>query len=165
MAETTGTVDAVVMTVAGAGKRSIQVRVSGLPEAVPTYATAGSAGADLRAQIPDTQNLHPGERTVIGTGICIELPEGYEGQVRPRSGLATKYGITVLNAPGTIDSDYRGEIRVPIINLGDSPFAIEPGMRIAQLVVSPVVHAEFSIDSGLSQTDRGAGGFGSSGLQ
>ena len=108
--------------------------------------------------------LLPGERTSVGTGIRIELPEGYEAQVRPRSGLAIRYGVTILNAPGTIDSDYRGEIRILLVNLGKDPFTIVAGDRIAQLVVAPVARVEWREDETLGLTGRGEGGFGSTGL-
>ncbi|MGB0822788.1 MAG: dUTP diphosphatase, partial [Alphaproteobacteria bacterium] len=108
--------------------------------------------------------LEPGQRALIPAGFAMALPAGYEAQVRPRSGLAVKNGITVLNAPGTIDSDYRGEVRVPLINLGDEAFTVERGMRIAQLVIAPVVQAGFGEVTDLSETERGAGGFGSTGV-
>lgn len=128
---------------------------------LPTYATAGSAGMDLRAA--EALTLKAGARALIATGIAIALPDHYEAQVRPRSGLAVKHGITVLNSPGTIDSDYRGEIKVPLINHGQEDFVIARGDRIAQLVVAPVVSAELVEVDNLDDTDRGAGGFGSSG--
>ncbi len=128
---------------------------------LPRYASAGSAGLDLHAASgPIT--LAPGARTRIGTGIALALPEGFEGQVRPRSGLALKHGVTVLNAPGTIDSDYRGEIGVLLVNLGPSTFVVERGMRIAQLVIAPVARAHL-VEGDIDPTGRGAGGFGSTG--
>ncbi len=128
---------------------------------LPEYATASAAGADLRSA--EDMLLLPGERAGVGTGIRIELPAGYEAQVRPRSGLAIRHGVTVLNAPGTIDSDYRGEVRVLLINLGKDPFSIVAGDRIAQLVVAPVTRVEWSEDESLGKTERGEGGFGSTG--
>jgi len=131
---------------------------------LPAYETAGAAGLDLRAAITDTLVLAPGERTLVPTGLAMQLPEGFEGQVRPRSGLAVRHGVTVLNAPGTVDSDYRGEIKVPLINHGDEPFPITRGDRIAQLVIAPVTHAELTEVAALDPTGRGAGGFGSTGV-
>jgi dUTP pyrophosphatase len=128
---------------------------------LPSYATTGSAGMDLRSA--ESLTLKPGARALVATGIAIALPDHYEAQVRPRSGLAVKHGITVLNAPGTIDADYRGEIKVPLINLGADDFVIARGDRIAQMVVAPVVMAELSEVEALDDTQRGAGGFGSSG--
>jgi len=130
---------------------------------VPEYASAGAAGADLRACITTDIVLRPGERTSVPTGIRMALPPGYEAQVRPRSGLAVRSGVTVLNAPGTIDSDYRGEVLVPLINLGSQDFTVEPGMRIAQVVVAPVVQARFTTTEALDETQRGSDGFGSTG--
>lgn len=130
---------------------------------LPQYASSGAAGADLRAYVPEDRVLRPGERALIPTGVSLEIPAGYEGQVRPRSGLAVRHGLTVLNAPGTIDSDYRGEVGVPLINLGQEPVVIERGMRIAQLVIAAVTQATFQVEHNLSQTERGAGGFGSTG--
>jgi len=129
----------------------------------PEYKTAGSAGADLRAFLPAPVALAPGERTAVPTGLRISLPRGYEAQIRPRSGLALAKGITCLNSPGTIDSDYRGEIRVLLINLGSESVTIEGGERIAQLVVAPVSRARFESAESLDGTVRGAGGFGSTG--
>jgi len=142
----------------------LRVRIQAHPEALPVYASDGAAGADLRALVPEAITLAPGRRAQIPTGLFIELPTGYEGQVRPRSGLAAKSGITVLNAPGTIDSDYRGEIVVPLINLGEVPFIVERGMRIAQLVIAPVKRAIFEPVTALTETERGPNGFGSSGV-
>ena len=135
----------------------------GLP--LPAYQSAGAAGSDLFAALaPETTLvIEPGGRHLVPTGLTIELPEGYEAQVRPRSGLALKHGVTVLNAPGTIDSDYRGEIGVLLVNLGDAPFAIARGLRIAQFVVAPVARARFVERVALTDTTRGAGGFGSTG--
>lgn len=130
---------------------------------LPHYATALAAGADLRAAIEDTLTLAPGEFRLIPTGFAMALPDGYEAQVRPRSGLALKHGITVLNSPGTIDADYRGEVGVILINHSDVPFVIRRGDRIAQMVIAPYVQAGFEEAASLSATDRGSGGFGSSG--
>lgn len=130
---------------------------------LPAYKTDGAAGMDLLAAIETPVNLAPGERTLCPTGIEIALPDGFEGQIRPRSGLALKHGIGVLNAPGTIDADYRGEIGVLLINLGDGAVAIEPGTRIAQLVVAPVARVAWDEVRLLDATERGGGGFGSTG--
>ena len=128
---------------------------------LPSYATPGSAGMDLRSA--ETLTLRPGARALVATGMAIALPENTEAQVRPRSGLAVKHGITVLNAPGTIDADYRGEIKVPLINLGTDDFVIARGDRIAQMVVAPVVQVTMTEVTSLDETTRGLGGFGSSG--
>ena len=127
----------------------------------PSYATTGAAGMDLRSA--EALTLKPGARALVATGIAIALPEHFEAQVRPRSGLAVKHGVTVLNSPGTIDADYRGEIKVPLINLGTEDFIIARGDRIAQMVVAPVTTAELLEVADLGETLRGAGGFGSSG--
>jgi dUTP pyrophosphatase len=132
-------------------------------EYIPTYATTNSAGADLRACLANELLLAPGEVALIPTGIFIELPEGHEAQIRPRSGLALTHGITVLNTPGTIDADYRGEIGVILINHGKENFMIKPKMRIAQLVITPVLRAKFIKKEELVASIRGYGGFGSSG--
>jgi len=152
-----------VMTVADADKKTAVVPVLGHQKLIPTYASSGSAGADLRAALDEAVELPPGERLVVPTGIRIELPAGMEGQVRPRSGLAVRHGLTVLNAPGTIDSDYRGEIQVPLVNLGSQTVTIQPGMRIAQLVIAPYIQAIFRQTDHLSTTERGSAGFGSTG--
>lgn len=131
---------------------------------LPAYETAHAAGMDLMACIPADMELAPGARAVVPTGFAIALPEGYEAQVRPRSGLAAKHGVTVLNAPGTIDADYRGEVGVILINHGDVAFAITRGMRIAQMVVAPVERVTWAAVETLADTERGAGGFGSTGL-
>lgn len=131
---------------------------------LPEYKTSGAAGADLRAFINEPVILKPMERKLIPTGISVELPKGFELQVRPRSGLALKHGITVLNAPGTVDSDYRGELCVLLINLGAEDFKIEKGDRIAQAVVAPFTPAEFIAVDTLSKTERGKGGYGSTGI-
>ena len=130
---------------------------------LPAYATIGAAGLDLQAAIDDEIVLHPSKRTLVPTGISIAVPEGFEVQIRPRSGLALKHGITCLNTPGTIDSDYRGEVKVILANLGDETFSIEPGMRIAQMVLCPVYQVEWATVDSLDETARGAGGFGSTG--
>ena len=127
---------------------------------MPTYATSQSAGMDLRANLEEPVVLHPMERRLIPTGLHIALPEGYEAQVRPRSGLALKHGLTVLNAPGTIDADYRGEIGVVLINLSQEDFTINDGERIAQLVVARYEQVEFSLVETLDETERGEGGYG-----
>ncbi|MBO4488571.1 MAG: dUTP diphosphatase [Bacteroidales bacterium] len=134
--------------------------------ALPAYESATAAGMDLRANLAEPVTLQPGERQLIPTGLFMELPEGYEAQVRPRSGLAIKHGITVLNSPGTIDPDYRGEVKVILVNLSDTPFQIQHGDRIAQMVIAQYQHVQWQpVDSleELSETERGAGGFGHSG--
>ena len=135
----------------------------GLP--LPAYQSAHAAGLDLLAAVPEDQplTLAPGAHALVPTGLAIALPEGFEAQVRPRSGLAAKHGVTVLNAPGTVDADYRGEINVLLINHGDTPFPIRRGERIAQMVIAPVVQAQLVPVVSLSATDRGSGGFGSTG--
>jgi len=132
--------------------------------ALPCYESSGAAGMDLRAFIKNEITLAPLERKKIPTGLFMEIMPGFEAQVRPRSGLAVKYGVTVLNAPGTIDSDYRGEVEVILINLGSENFIVKNGDRIAQMVISPVIQAELSEAELLSETGRGAGGFGSTGI-
>jgi dUTP pyrophosphatase len=147
----------------------IRIDVHQLPHgeglALPAYQTAHAAGLDLLAAVPADAPLvlAPGKHTMVPTGLTIALPEGYEAQVRPRSGLAAKHGVTVLNAPGTIDADYRGEIAVLLINHGSEPFTIRRGERIAQIVIAAVVRADFVAVAALSSTDRGGGGFGSTG--
>ena len=133
--------------------------------ATPAYATTQSAGMDLRANLTEPVVLKPMERAMIPTGLFIELPVGYEAQVRPRSGLAAKHGITVLNTPGTIDADYRGEIKVILINLSPEPFEIQHGERIAQMVIAKHETVQWTEVEILSETERGAGGFGSSGVK
>lgn len=130
---------------------------------LPEYATALAAGLDVKADIAESVTLKPLERAMIPTGLYVEISEGYEIQVRPRSGLAAKHGVTVLNSPGTIDADYRGEIRVILVNLSNDPFEIVPGERIAQFVVARHERIEWQLSETLSDTDRGAGGFGSTG--
>lgn len=131
---------------------------------LPSYETNGSAGMDLPAAIEEPIVLGQLERAAIPTGLQIAIPDGFEGQVRPRSGLAFRHGLTVTNAPGTIDADYRGELKVLLVNLGSEPVTIERGMRIAQLVIAPVVQAVVTEVSDLDSTERGAGGFGSTGV-
>ena len=133
----------------------------GPPLELPRYETAGSAGLDLRADEPVA--LAPGERRLVPTGLAVEIPHGYEGQVRPRSGLALRLGVGMVNAPGTIDSDYRGEVGVILVNHGQEPVSFARGERIAQLVISPVARAELVLVDDLASSDRGAGGFGSTG--
>jgi dUTP pyrophosphatase len=145
------------------------VRIKRLPHAqdlpLPAYETAGAAGLDLRAALPERDlELVPGARSLVPTGLVLALPPGSEGQVRPRSGLALRHGVTVLNAPGTIDADYRGEVQVLLVNLGQQPFTIRHGDRIAQLVVAPVAQARLVEVQSLDDTVRGAGGFGSTGI-
>ena len=130
---------------------------------VPAYQSSGAAGMDLSAAIDRPATIAPGARELVPCGFAIALPDGYEAQVRPRSGLAVKFGVTVLNAPGTIDSDYRGEVKVLLVNHGREPFLVEPGMRIAQLVVAPVSRVEWETVDDLSTTARGGGGFGHTG--
>ena len=137
---------------------------------LPAYQTAGAAGADLCANLlPEDRargfTLDPMRRAVIPTGMRVEIPPGFEAQIRPRSGLATRFGISLPNTPGTIDSDYRGPLGVSLINLGSEPYTIRHGDRIAQMIVAPVVQAEFEVAEALTETDRGVGGFGSTGLR
>ena len=132
---------------------------------LPEYATPLSAGLDLRANIEESIVLRPMERQLIGTGLYIALPPGYEAQVRPRSGLALKHGITVLNTPGTIDADYRGEVKVLLVNLSAEPFTINEGERIAQMVIAKHEHAELTLVDELDETERGAGGYGHTGVK
>ncbi len=143
----------------------MKLRIQRLPHGadlpLPSYATTGSAGMDLRSA--ESLTLKPGARALVATGIAIALPDTHEAQVRPRSGLAVKHGVTVLNSPGTIDADYRGEIKVPLINHGTDDFVIARGDRIAQMVVAPVTTVELVDVETLDETERGAGGFGSSG--
>lgn len=146
----------------------VAVAVKRLPHgadlALPSYATEHAAGMDLLAAVTASVTMAPGRRALIPTGIAIALPVGFEAQVRPRSGLALKNGVTVLNAPGTIDADYRGEVGVILANLGEDAFTIDRGMRIAQMVIAPVTMASWVEQDSLSETDRGDGGFGSTGL-
>jgi dUTP pyrophosphatase len=148
---------------------NVKVDIRQLPHghglALPAYQSADAAGLDLLAAVPDNSPLVllPGRYALVPTALTIALPPGYEAQVRPRSGLAAKHGVTVLNAPGTVDADYRGEIGVLLINHGDAPFEVRRGERIAQMVIAPVVRAELVAAVSLSATDRGSGGFGSTG--
>jgi dUTP pyrophosphatase len=148
---------------------SLQIRIRRLPHSeglpLPAYETGGAAGMDLRAAVPEDEpmTLRPGARAMVPTGLCIAVPEGFEAQVRPRSGLAARQGITCLNTPGTIDSDYRGEVKVILINLGEEDAMIRRGERIAQMVICPVVQASWAESESLDETSRGAGGFGSTG--
>jgi dUTP pyrophosphatase len=148
---------------------NIEVKITKHPSAqdlsLPKYATAESAGMDLMANINEPIILAKGERKLIPTGLAIQLPSGYEAQIRPRSGLAIKNGITVLNTPGTIDADYRGEIMVILINLSDQDFKIERGMRIAQMIIAPFTQAHFTLVDSLDESERGHGGFGSTGVK
>jgi len=130
---------------------------------IPAYQSTEAAGMDLHAAIEQAIVLEPGAITLVPLGFAMALPPGFEGQVRPRSGLASRHGITLPNAPGTIDSDYRGEVKVPLVNLGDSAFTIEQGMRIAQMIIAPVVQAQLQEVDDLDDSDRGEGGFGSTG--
>ena len=148
---------------------TVRVEIRQLPHgeglALPSYQSADAAGLDLLAAVPETAPLIllPGEHALVPTGLSIALPSGFEAQVRPRSGLAARHGVTVLNSPGTIDADYRGEISVILINHGGAPFAVRRGERIAQMVIAPVVRAELVPVVSLSTTNRGSGGFGSTG--
>ncbi|HYX26488.1 MAG TPA: dUTP diphosphatase [Thermoanaerobaculia bacterium] len=149
----------------------MRVRIQRLPAArdlpLPSPASPGSSGFDLRAALPKEMEetvLRPGERLRVPTGLVLEIPPGWEGQVRARSGLALRHGIGVVNAPGTIDSDYRGEVAVILINLGEAPFPLKRGDRIAQLVIAPVARVEWEEADSLEESERGAGGFGSTGL-
>ena len=147
---------------------TLEIRIQRLPHAeslpLPAYVTDGAAGADLCAAVGSEVVLEPGERTAVPTGLVLEIPEGYEGQVRPRSGLAIKAGLTIINAPGTIDSDYRGELKVLLVNLGSESVSIGRGDRIAQLLIAPVTRASFVESDDVSASDRGEGGFGSTGV-
>lgn len=130
---------------------------------LPQYQSSGASGVDVRAQLTSPLTLNPGERAMVPTGLSFEIPLGFEIQSRPRSGFAAKQGITVLNTPGTIDADYRGEVKIIVINLGQEPVLIQDQERIAQLVVAPVIQAQFELAETLSSTERGVGGFGSTG--
>src|SRR5829696_512311 len=146
---------------------TVEVRVIRLPHGadlpLPEYQSAQAAGLDLLAAVTTDLIIPPGQRAMVPTGIAIALPPGCEAQVRPRSGLAARHGITVLNTPGTVDADYRGEIQVILINLGDAPYVVQRGARIAQLVIAPVLHASLSESHELAGSKRGSGGFGSTG--
>lgn len=149
--------------------RPVSVRLKRLEHGadlpLPAYESADAAGLDLRAAVAQDApvTIAPGARALVPTGLALELPAGHEGQVRPRSGLAAKHGVTLLNTPGTIDADYRGEVKVILVNLGEAPFVVERGMRIAQLVVAPVTRALLTVADDLGESARGAGGFGSTG--
>jgi dUTP pyrophosphatase len=138
-------------------------RVGSVDVALPAYQTSSAAGMDLHAAIDGELVIRPLERKLVPTGVSVAIPEGFEGQVRPRSGLAWRHGVTVLNSPGTIDADYRGELKVLLINLSDAPFHLTRGERIAQLVICPVARAELVVVTELDETARGAGGYGSTG--
>ncbi len=140
------------------------VACAGDPRFVPTYRSEGASGADLSARLEKDLIMKPGERALVPTGIRLEIPAGLEGQVRPRSGLAARQGLTVLNAPGTIDSDYRGEVQVILVNLGTADVVVHPGDRIAQIVLCPVLRAAFRLSEKVQETQRGDGGFGSTGV-
>lgn len=146
-----------------------EIPVMRLPHAkdlpLPGYATTHAAGMDLTAAIAENITLAPMQRALVPTGLAIALPPGFEAQIRPRSGLAAKNGVTVLNTPGTIDADYRGEIKVILINLGDTPFTVEPGMRVAQMIVAPYTCVAWQETDRLDETGRGTGGFGSTGTK
>lgn len=148
-----------------------KIRIARLPHSegidLPSYETEGAAGFDLRAALPEGEPMHlgPGDRALVPTGLVMEIERGFEVQVRPRSGLALKHGITVLNSPGTVDSDYRGEVKVMLINLGDADFAVNRGDRIAQGVLAPAPLADFEEVAALGETSRGSGGFGSTGVR
>ncbi|HLP85979.1 MAG TPA: dUTP diphosphatase [Phycisphaerales bacterium] len=153
----------VVETVSQSKETTVRFQRLSPAAVMPAYATAGAAGMDLSACVPAPLTIAPGAILVVPTGWALAIPAGFEGQVRPRSGVSTKFGVTVPNAPGTIDSDYRGELKVALINLGKEPFDVTPGMRIAQLVIAPVVQARLREVDSLDATIRGAGGFGSTG--
>jgi dUTP pyrophosphatase len=138
-------------------------RTGAIQVPLPTYQTPGSAGLDLCAALPEAVQIAPGERRLIPTGLIFEIPEGHEGQVRPRSGLALKHGISIVNSPGTIDSDFRGEVGIVLINHGQEPFVVEPLSRIAQIVLARVEQLQIEEVQSLSETTRGAGGYGSTG--
>lgn len=139
-------------------------RVGDIEVPLPEYQTAGAAGMDLRAALAEPVTIPPGERRFVKTGLSLAIPDGFEGQVRPRSGLALRHGIGIVNSPGTIDADYRGEIGIVLVNHGQEPFVVEPLARIAQLVIAPVARAEFTLVASLDETERGAGGYGSTGV-
>src|SRR3972149_4465511 len=150
------------------GMESVRIPIARLASPdlpLPEYFSAGAAGMDLSAALPAAQAIEPGEFRLIPCGFAIAIPPGFEAQVRPRSGLASKHGVTVLNAPGTIDSDYRGEVKVLLINHGPAPFYVVPGMRIAQLVLARVARVSWEAADSLAETERGSGGFGHTGLQ
>jgi dUTP pyrophosphatase len=140
-------------------------RVGAVTVPLPEYQTAGAAGMDLRAALVEPVTIPPGERRFVQTGLALAIPDGFEGQVRPRSGLALRHGIGIVNSPGTIDADYRGEIGIVLVNHGEEPFVVEPLARIAQLVIAPVARAELVAVESLDGTSRGAGGYGSTGAE
>ena len=142
----------------------MKIRINSLSGTYPSYETEGSAGMDIRAYLEEPVIIEPGKRALIPTGLFMEFEPGYEVQIRARSGLAVKYGISLVNGIGTIDSDYRGEVKVALINMGEEAFAVHNGDRIAQMVISPVVQAEVEAAEELSDTERGEGGFGSTGV-
>jgi dUTP pyrophosphatase len=142
----------------------INVACMGDPEFLPIYHSEGASGADLRARLNAEVVLSPGKRALVPTGIRLQIPKGFEAQVRPRSGLAAAHGVTVLNSPGTIDSDYRGEVKIVLVNLGDEDFVIRPGDRVAQIVFCAVARVAFNRAQAVADTPRGDGGFGSTGL-
>jgi len=142
----------------------LRVRKKSPQAELPRYETSGAAGMDIRAFIDREITIAPLERAKIPTGLFVEIPWGYEAQIRPRSGLAVRQGVTVVNAPGTIDSDYRGEVEIALVNLGKESFTVKNGDRIAQMVISPVIRVTVSEADALSETERGAGGFGSTGV-
>ena len=146
--------------------KELQIKIVSKSGKMPTYETDGSAGADLRAWLPDGPvTLQPGERRLISTGLFVELPQGIEAQIRARSGLSIKHGITMINGVGTVDSDYRGEWNVPLVNLGQEAYTIHDGDRIAQMVLARYEQAEFRLAEIINETERGAGGFGSTGVK
>lgn len=151
------------------GPANVPLRILRLPHgeglAAPSYETEGAAGMDLRAAVPEDEPImiQPGERALVPTGVSLQFPMGFEAQVRPRSGLALRHGVTVLNSPGTVDADYRGEVKVVLVNLGDEPFVVGRGARIAQLVMAAVARAEIVEVATLDPSQRGEGGFGSTG--
>lgn len=153
----------------GGHTQEVQIAVQRLAHGadlpLPAYVTEGAAGMDLMAALPDNENMEikPGARALVPTGLAIALPKGFEAQIRPRSGLAVKNGITVLNSPGTVDADYRGEVKVILVNLGADSFTVTRGLRIAQMVIAPVTRGVWTQTGHLPETDRGAGGFGSTG--
>ncbi len=150
------------------GQLTLAIALLSARATLPTYQTPGAAGMDVAACLPEDSagiELAPGAIAMIPTGIKMAVPTGYEAQVRPRSGLSTKHGVTLPNAPGTIDSDYRGEVFVPLINLGSGTFTITHGMRVAQIIIAPVTRVEVKVVAGLDETARGSGGFGSTGMK
>ena len=142
----------------------MKIRIKSLSGVLPQYETAGAAGMDIRAYLDDPVTINPGERALVPTGLFMEIPEGYEVQIRARSGLAIKKGIGLVNGIGTIDSDYRGEVKVPLINWGQEPFTVSNGERIAQMVAAAYIKAEIEPAEELSETERGSGGFGHTGV-